>query len=133
MYTPLIWKRLLSPMFLLLFVTIGMSGCTPATEQENKQVPETAIPSQPRPQVADTSANRPVFPGGDTIQLTCEFIQDQAEVLLEEYYQPDVTRVRARQVIKELQKLNKQWMDSDCQQVFGFMVPNLPSLPASPE
>ncbi|MDO1445875.1 hypothetical protein Q0590_06410 [Rhodocytophaga aerolata] len=120
-------------MFLLLCITIGVFGCTPATEKEKSRIPATATPSQPRPEAADTSANRPVFPGGDAIQLTCEFIQDQAEVLLEEYHQPGITGERKRQVIKELQQLNQQWLDSDCQQVFGFMVPNLPRLPASSE
>ena len=77
----------------------------------------------------DTIATSPVFPGTDAFQLGCELVQDQAEMLLEEYHRKGTADKRLQQIISELKQLEKQWKERSCQQVFGHMIPEIPHFP----
>jgi hypothetical protein len=66
-----------------------------------------------------------VFPGSDSFQQGCQFIQGQAEGLLEEYHRGRPTKARKKQIRVELSKLEQEWKRMDCQQVFGYMIPPL--------
>jgi hypothetical protein len=77
----------------------------------------------------DTPAKSPVFPGADAFQLSCELIQDQAETLLEEYYRKGTSDERLEEIINDLNRLDKNWKEKDCQQVFGHMIPKIPNSP----
>jgi hypothetical protein len=120
---------------LLIFMSLTtwlVSACHPANDPENQNRSAEKLPAgnKANRQTSDTLAVTPVFPGGDAIQLNCEFIQDQAEVLLEEYHQPATPANRLTQIVAELKKLNQKWIEGDCQQVFGFMVPDMPAAPS---
>jgi hypothetical protein len=97
-------------------------------EEKKQRAPLQAIDTlqngQPR---KAKSGTREAFPGGDTIQRGCQLVQGQAESLLEEYHQSTTTKARRRQIIVELKKLELEWKRMDCEQVFGYMIPHIPS------
>lgn len=105
-----------------------MFACNASTDQEYVNTSSANVQTtEKNSDVPDTSATRPLFPGGDAIQLNCEFIQDQAEILLEEYYKQSTPEIRLKEIVVELKKLDQEWTKSDCRQVFGFMVPKIPA------
>jgi hypothetical protein len=79
--------------------------------------------------MADTHEKTLVFPGTDSFQQACELIQDQAESLLEEYHRKGTADERLRQIVAILEELDGQWKEKDCQQVFGYMIPEIPRSP----
>jgi hypothetical protein len=109
---------------LMIIAVMSMGACQPEGQTRETDRPEkdSALPARS----PDTSGQRPVFPGGDTFQQACNFIQAQAETLLEEYHRPETAAERLREIPAELRKLEREWKQTDCQQVFGFMIPEIP-------
>ena len=113
-----------------VFFAFFIFACNPAPDQQRVEMPSANRQSaKSSHKTVDSLTVSPVFPGGDVIQVNCEFIQDQAEILLEEYYKHGTSDNRLKKIIIELERLNQEWIKSDCQQVFGFMVPEIPSRP----
>jgi hypothetical protein len=98
----------------MIIAVMSMGACQPEGQTRETDRPEkdSALPARS----PDTSGQRPVFPGGDTFQQACNFIQAQAETAAE----------RLREIPAELRKLEREWKQTDCQQVFGFMIPEIP-------
>src|SRR3712207_2869112 len=103
---------------IMLVVIIIISGCH--SEEKKQRAKLQAIDTLDKEtHQTYTSEMRTVFPGGDTIQQSCMFSQDAAEVLLEEYYRQGTKAERLRQIIVELENLEQECKQMDCRQVFG--------------
>ncbi|QHT65945.1 hypothetical protein GXP67_04300 [Rhodocytophaga rosea] len=124
-----VWRTRIYYGWMVVFmhlIILLMAACQ--MEERKKSAPlQTTDTLQNSPQREVTSGTREAFPGGDTIQQDCQFIQGQAESLLEEYHQSRTTAARKRQVIAELKKLELVWKRKECQQVFGYMIPHIPT------
>jgi hypothetical protein len=117
------------PMLLIMVVaSIVTSACHSEEKKQsaNMQAVDTLNKETFQQEVSETPI---VFPGGDNIQQDCQFLQGEAEVLLEEYYRKETHSKRLEQIIVELKNLEQEWKQMDCQQVFGFIVPQIPTLP----
>jgi hypothetical protein len=113
-------------MVLMYLIVLFITACQ--IEERKQRAPLQATDTlQKDQQGKEPSGTRESFPGGDTIQQDCQFIQGQAESLLEEYYKSRTTETRKGQIILELKKLELEWKRVECQQVFGYMIPHIPS------
>jgi hypothetical protein len=87
------------------------------------------MPSNQEDKLPQASALRAIPSGGDSFQRGCKYLQDRANVLLEEYRRPGTSDQRLRQIIIELQNLNAHYKSIGCQAVFGDMVREIPRPP----
>lgn len=123
--------------FTMLFIVIlvlfvCMAGCHKKEHQQERHTTEyTTADSSSKEEKQETNLGKTeVFPGRDEFQQSCEIVQDEAEALLEEYYHKHTSRSRAIQIVKKLKNLEQQWTSLDCRQVFGYMIPQIPTPPA---
>lgn len=110
----------------MIFIVLLMAACQMEVKKQRETLQATDTLQKANPAKA-ASGTREAFPGGDTIQQDCQLVQGQAESLLEEYHQKRTTEARKRQITAALKKLELEWKQKECQQVFGYMIPHIPS------